>query len=67
MKSARKANYHRNEKNQAEASRLEMERAWSADLSLTRAFDIKLQPSQILSFTQEPELLNFEVHFDIFV
>ena len=67
MKSARKANYHRNEKNQAEASRLEMERAWSADLSLTRAFDIKLQPSQNLSFTQEPELLNFEVHFDIFV
>ena len=67
MKSARKANYHRNEKNQAEASRLEMERAWSADLSLTRAFDVKLQPSQNLSFTQEPELLNFEVHFDIFV
>ena len=67
MKSARKANYHRNEKNQAEASRLEMERAWSADLSLTRAFDIKFKPSQILSFTQEPELLNFEVHFDIFV
>ena len=67
MKSARKANYHRNEKKQAEASRLGMERAWSADLSLTRAFDIKLQPSQNLSFTQEPELLNFEVHFDIFV
>ena len=67
MKSARKANYHRNGKTQAEASRLEMEPAWSADLSLTRAFDIKLQPSQILSFTQEPGLLNFEVHFDIFV